>query len=223
VLFLIGLLFGASPSTAWHDETHLAIAKAAGYAKWYNACGADMTKLKAGDIEKHNHYVNNPPSVVAISAAAVMGQVGRYNTVDPTGHLYGAIVAAVRSYVAEKGKGKYGEYHLAFAAHYVGDLSQPLHNTEYNDFNVKNHSAADGVVNDDILDHLDRIRLYPLSVRSEEDLAKEIARVATLSLALGRKLERENRMPTKDEAYSQVGHSASLLRAILEYVNAPRL
>ena len=46
---------------AWHDETHLAIAKSAGYVKWYNAAGPDVTKIKAGDIEQKNHYVNNPP------------------------------------------------------------------------------------------------------------------------------------------------------------------
>ncbi|MGD0397467.1 MAG: hypothetical protein ABSC04_00990 [Syntrophobacteraceae bacterium] len=35
-------------SLAWLDETHLAIAKAAGYQKWYNAAGADIAKVKAG-------------------------------------------------------------------------------------------------------------------------------------------------------------------------------
>jgi hypothetical protein len=33
-------------SLAWHDETHIAVAKRAGYTKWFNACGADMAKLK---------------------------------------------------------------------------------------------------------------------------------------------------------------------------------
>ena len=49
---------------AWHDETHIAIAKSAGYEKWYNAAGADITRIKAGDVEKKNHYVNNPPGTV---------------------------------------------------------------------------------------------------------------------------------------------------------------
>ena len=35
----------------WNDETHIAIAKVTGYAKWFNATGADMAKLKAGKIE----------------------------------------------------------------------------------------------------------------------------------------------------------------------------
>jgi len=34
------------PSEAWFDETHVAIAKAAGYPKWFNAAGPDMIKEK---------------------------------------------------------------------------------------------------------------------------------------------------------------------------------
>ena len=47
---------------------------------------------------------------------------------------------------------------------------------------------------------------------------KEIARIANLSMKLGYQLEKENRMLTKEEAFVQLGHSASLLKAILEYV-----
>ena len=53
---------------------------------------------------------------------------------------------------------------------------------------------------------------------TEEDLAKEIARIANLSIALEYKMEDENRVLTKEEAYEQIGHSASLFKGILEYV-----
>jgi hypothetical protein len=36
-------------------------------------------------------------------------------------------------------------------------------------------------------------------------------------MALGYKLEDENRVPTKEEAYQQLSHSASLLKAIIKY------
>jgi hypothetical protein len=36
-------------SNAWFDETHIAVAKVAGYSKWFNACGADMIKVKMGE------------------------------------------------------------------------------------------------------------------------------------------------------------------------------
>ncbi len=51
----------------------------------------------------------------------------------------------------------------------------------------------------------------------------EVARIANLSAELGWKLERENRLPTKDETYEQLSHSAALLRGVLEYTSAPRV
>jgi hypothetical protein len=66
VIILLSFLILAFPALGWtwHDETHLAIAKAAGYEKWFNAAGADIAKIKAGAVEKRNHYVNNPPDTV---------------------------------------------------------------------------------------------------------------------------------------------------------------
>lgn len=206
-----------SVSQAWNDETHLAIAKAAGYLKWYNAAGPDIAKIKAGDKENRNHYANNPPDTV-VTAKMVLDQVNRYN--DPTdenGHLYGAIVASLRDYKSVKATGKYGEYHLAYCAHYVGDLSMPLHNTLHNSFNQQHHAAMDGIVEDEVLNHLERIKIYPIQIKSEDDLVREIARIANLSMKLGYRLEAEDRMLSKEEAYIQLGHSASLLKAILDY------
>ena len=208
----------AGTSYPWQDETHIAIAKAAGYKKWYNANGADMAKLKAGDIEKLNHYVSNPRGTT-VTAEMVFQQVKNYNqTSDSKGHLYGAIVASVRDYLRYKKEGKYGEYHLAFCAHYVGDLSQPLHNTLYDSYNRKYHKITDGIINDEVLDNMDKIKIYPIKIESEKDLAKEIARIANLSIKKGYQIEDEKRLLTKEEAYDQISHSASLFRAILRYV-----
>ena len=219
---LAGLLVWCASAGAWNDETHLAIAKAAGYAKWYNAAGADMAKVKAGPLEQHNHYTNNPAGAT-VTAADVLAQVPRYDTVDAGGHLYGSVLAEVRAYRAERARGKYGEYHLAFAAHYLGDLSMPLHNTEYNAFNRKNHAAVDAIVDAVALGHVERIRIDPVEIRSEDDLASQVARLASLSQALGRRLEAEGRLPTPQEAYEQLGRSASILRGVLLHVGAPLL
>jgi hypothetical protein len=204
------------PAHAWFDETHIAVAKAAGYPKWFNVCGPDMIKEKMGNREGNNHYVNNPRGTV-VAPEKVMAQVGRYSQIDEYGHLYGAIIASVREHITMKRKGKYAEYHLAFCAHYVADLSQPLHNTEYDSFNKRHHKAVDGVVNDEVLENLGKIKVYPVEIESEEDLAKEIARVANLSMELGYRLGDENRLLTKGEAYVQLGNSASLFKAVLEY------
>ena len=216
VLVLLGI---SSPkqSLAWHDETHLAIAKVAGYSKWYSAIGADMAKLKAGDIESHNHFVNNPPGTI-ITPEIVIAQTEKYNRIDEKGHLYGAIIVSVRDYIGDKRKGKYGEYHLGFCAHYIADLSQPLHNTLHNSFNRKHHVKLDGLVNEEVLNNLQRIELYPVVIDSEQTLAKEVARIANLSLKLGYRIEAEDRLLTEEEAYKQISHSASLLKGVLKYV-----
>jgi len=49
----------------------------------------------------------------------------------------------------------------------------------------------------------------------------EIARIANLSLRLGYQLESQDRLLTKEEAYVQLSHSASLLKAILDHAKAP--
>ena len=139
---------------------------------------------------------------------------------DEEGHLYGAIIAAMRNYHSVKKAGKFAEYHRAFAVHYIGDLSQPLHNVPNDEFNKKHHPYNDGIVDADILNNLGEIekRMYEIKLRSdnfEEDLAKEIARIANISRQLAFKMIAENRDMTKEEAYVQLGHSASLLKAVL--------
>jgi hypothetical protein len=65
--------------------------------------------------------------------------------------------------------------------------------------------------------------MYQIKLRPthfEEDLAKEISRVANLARQLGYKLKKEDRDLTKEEAYSQLGQSASLLKAVLKYVDS---
>ena len=100
----------------------------------------------------------------------------------------------------------------------MSDLSQPLHNTAYDTFNWRHHKEIDGIINDEVLDNLDRIKIYPIKIESEEDLAEEVAKIANDAKELGYKLEEENRPLTKDEAYKQISRSASLFRAILVYL-----
>jgi len=75
----------------------------------------------------------------------------------------------------------------------------------------------DGIVEDEVLNHLERIKIYPIQIKSEDDLVREIERIANLSMKLDYQLEAENRMLSKEEAYVQLGHSASLLKAVLDY------
>ena len=205
----------------WHDETHIAIAKVVHYHKWYNAAGADMAKVKAGNSEGKNHFVNNPPGTV-VTPEMVLAQATLYNRPDdPKGHLYGAIIASLRDYRTSTEKRKYADYHLAFCAHYLGDLSMPLHNTLYNAYNRRNHTRTDAVINDEVLENLGRIKIYPIRIQSEADLARAVAKIANQAMNLGYQLEQEGRLLTKKEAYQQISHSASLFKGVLEWLGKP--
>ena len=213
---LIVIFTTTAPAGAWFNETHLAIAKVAGYKKWYNAAAADIARVKLGKLEGYNHYHNSPPDTV-ITTELVLEQARLYDKVNPDGHLYGAILGALRVYIAAKARGNYAENHMAYLVHYVGDLSMPLHHMMSNEFNRKFHLVIDGIIEDEVLGNQDKIQLYPITITSEADLAIEVARVANISKNLGYQLEAQDRLLTREEAYQQIGHSASLLRAILAY------
>lgn len=224
IIAVVALLLFAAEALAWHDKTHLMIAKAAGRTSWYNAAGPDLAKIKAGRIETYNHWYNNN-ALVQVTPQMVFAQIDRYNEhnrlLDAEGHLYGAIIASLRAYDKYVRSGKYAEYHLDYCAHYIGDLSQPLHNIPYDDYNKTWHSATDGVVEDAIWNETDQIiaRMYEIRLSAdnfEADLAREIARIANIARQLGYRLSRENRNLTREEAYVQLGHSASLLKAVLD-------
>lgn len=213
------LLLLCSSSHAWYGKTHLAIAKRAGYRYWYNAAAADIARLKAGDIEQYSHFVNNRRGA-KITPQAVLAQIKKYDSPrDRKGHLYGAIVGSLRHYINAKREGGFAEDHMAYCVHYIGDLSMPLHNIEYSPFNKRYHLNMDGILEQKVLDNLSEIKIEKITIKTEDELIKEICRIANMSMELGFRLEKENRMMTKAEAYRQIGMSASLLKAVIEYAN----
>ena len=227
IMIVLCILSLASQATAWHDQTHLAICKAAGFDMWYHCAGPDIAKIKAGNIEAYNHWFNNDAEA-EITPQIVFDQIEHYNKrnkiLDPEGHLLGAIIASLRAYEKDLRSGKYALYHLVYCAHYISDLTMPLHNIAYDDFNEQHHNANDGVVEDTILNESEKItgHMYSITLSKkdfEADLAREIARIANLSRVLGYKLRSEKRDMTRQEAYVQLGHSASLLRAVLQHYN----
>jgi hypothetical protein len=225
VIIILSLFSLAGTALGWHDKTHLAVAKAAKYQMWYNAAAPDIAKIKAGNIEAFNHWYNNN-SESEVTPQMVTGQISRYNKTDEWSdsedHLYGAVIAALREYEQFLNSGKYAEYHIVYCAHYIGDLSMPLHNIPYDDYNKNRHSTNDGIVDQDVLTHPERIarHMYKITLRDnhfEADLAREIARIANSSRLWGYKLRAENRGMTTEEAFIQLGHSASLLKAVLQH------
>ena len=219
---ILSVMLSSVQAYAWHDKTHLSIAEAAGFELWYSAAAPDVAKSKSEfrPLEEKNHYFNNNADK-EVDEAMVLEQVDRYNkTDDEEGHLYGAIIGAVRAYKAESATGKYAEYPLVFCAHYVGDLSMPLHNTLYDDFNKKRHTINDGIIEGSVRNNIGFIQrnIIAITIANETDLAREIAKVANTARKLGAKIRKENRNITQDEVYTQVIQSASLFKAILKYV-----
>jgi len=228
-----------SPALAWHDATHMAVMKAAGLDNYaYLAVGPDMAKEKSGGYEDGNHYRGNAKGVV-VTADMALDQVRDYNCrCNDEGHLYGAIIAALKQYRERKGKkDKQARYPLGFAGHYIGDLSMPLHNTVYNDFNRTWHSANDGAVEGDeneptdarvvrisagIRERMSRLAPYRFPAAKDDpakfnlELAQKIAEIANKAMALGYAMQDANPPRTvmsSDEAYGQLAESAALLKA----------
>ncbi|MBJ6727693.1 hypothetical protein [Geomesophilobacter sediminis] len=237
------LALAPQPASAWHDATHMAVVRAAGLGNYaYLAVGPDLAKEKAGDLEGANHYHNTAPGVL-ITTEMVLAQVKDYDKPeDASGHLYGAIIASINDYLIAQAAGKYALYPLGYAAHYLGDLSMPFHNTAYNKFNRDNHAANDGVVETggppketteakvarlagEIEERMNR--LPPLHLSSEigrfyRDLAVQIAAIANGAKSLGYAME--DAVPprpvmTEEEAYTQLAQSAQLLKAIYAATN----
>jgi hypothetical protein len=112
--------------------------------------------------------------------------------------------------------------------HYLGDLSMPFHNIDYNDFNRVNHARNDGVVDgeprlvSEIHSRMGKyaVKIDPLKFR--ESLAAHVAQLANRSTALGYQLQGNGTASmSKDTAYEQLAQSAALLRAILVALDLP--
>jgi hypothetical protein len=219
VMFLFVSCFGSA--MAWHDRTHIAVGIAAKFDQSYNLAAPDVAKLKAYHVEDYNHWVNNEEKD-EISPELVRGQIQKYNLGiegEEKGHLYGAIVAAVRAYRDESGAGKFATYHLVYAGHYIGDLSMPLHNIVNSPLDtLPNHYDNDHILENEITNNISKIKLFPMTIKNEEDLIQNIALIARKAKDLGYKLLKERRNMTKEEAYQQISQSASLFKAVLEYV-----
>ena len=71
---------------------------------------------------------------------------------------------------------------MAYCVHYVGDLSMPLHNTLFNPFNKKYHMKLDGIIEDEINDNISKIKIEKIIIKSEDDLIKEIVRIANIDM-----------------------------------------
>jgi hypothetical protein len=235
-------------SWAWSSKTHIFISQEAGIKYPEASCFPDLSKKDNNVLLGPFHWHGPSPNTIVTPDYIDRFQIteGQYVKVgspeskpikikvpDPAGVLYWKIMEL---YQAMKGAtGWEYEYYLTNIAHYVGDLSQPLHNFPYG-----NEPASDGksypevgtwakehhLEFDDILESsfpLDknkeekfRAMINPPQIKTIDDLKKEISKVANSSITLAKKCYYEKRIITQDEALKQAALSVSLLKAIIE-------
>lgn len=250
--FLLILIF-FSTTYAWDCFTHAYIAKKAGIRIPEAACMPDIIRDENPDLLAPFHYHNAAPNTVITPEYIDNFKVKEENVFiseksykilvpHPAGVLYWKIV---NLYEKMKSLDKTipdnalsYEYYLVSIAHYIGDLSQPLHNFPYG-----NSAAGDGVVyeregnfNKEYHIKFDEAFSYYLKtspeihskidnsithikLNSQEDLKKEIAQIANSAIKIANKCFNENRLPVEEELINQIAHSISLLKAVIISTN----
>lgn len=246
---MILLLLFSSKSFAWDCKTHAYIAKKAGIKIPEAACMPDIIRSENYSLLSPFHYHSVSPDTIVTPEYIDKYRIEEMNILienrilkilvpHQAGVLYWKIVD-----IYEKMKSLdraisdnqlIYEYYLINIAHYIGDLSQPLHNFPYGEnpagdgkiyleegeFNKQNHLKFDEAFtfyfdSDPEIDSKINTRIKEIKISSTEDLKKEISNIANSAINIARKCYKENRIPREDEVINQISLSISLLRAIL--------
>lgn len=246
ILLAVGL---SGQAWGWSGHTHIFIAKQAGVKYPEAACFPDVSWEDNEALLKPYHYHNAPPDAVvtpeyidnfAITSRSVKLPDGARVTIrvpDESGVLYRRIVELYKRYTSKKYKPAWQyDYYEATLAHFVADLSQPLHNYPYldkpagdglsygqqGDWALKKHGSFDRRLDDYLKKDPDQEKIPPglivvPTIKSEDDLKREIAKIANRSIALANKcFAEQSRIMTREEAINQAALSISLLKGILK-------
>lgn len=231
----------------WSSATHTFIAQKAGVPNPEYANFPDVSRNENYSLLVPLHWHDAAPSTIVtpdyidqyqttvveyVKAGACESRPIKIKVPDHAGVLYWKILE-----LYQQMKGKTGweyDYYLFNIAHYVGDLSQPLHNFPYGNepasdgkiyseigvWSKENHRAFDDILEssfplDPKADRTFDSWIAVPSIRSVDDLKREISSVANHSIALAKRCYSERRIITKDEALKQVAMSVALLKGII--------
>jgi hypothetical protein len=254
ILLRLGLvlLFSAataSPLWGWSSLAHIFIAREAGLPHPETACFPDEMRLEQTTLFSPFHWHNAAPDTVVDAAyiedlkvdpekyvkkSAPKGKTISLKVPPASGVLYWRIVELYDSLQGKKGW-QY-DFYLGQIAHFVADLSAPLHNFPHGDdpasdglvyeemglWNAARHGAFDAALNSFIAglpqkEEEFRRLLTPVKVTNREELKREVAKVANASIRLANRCYRENQRPmTPEEALKQAALSVSLLKAVMK-------
>jgi hypothetical protein len=247
LVLILSVLSWASLGYGWSCPTHELIAQEAGMANPRYACIADTSRNENYDLLVAFHFHNAAPIVRVTPAYVDAYTVEKHSvklygdTVKPStvlvphkaGVLYWKIVSLYQLMKQPKYPGDY-EYALMNIAHFIGDLSQPLHNfphgidpasdgTVYEKeggWSLEKHAEFDDRLDPPALTNEDREylrgKVAPMTITGVEDLKQKIADLANRSIALANACYADGkRVMTKQEALGQVALSVSLLKAVI--------
>lgn len=238
---------------AWDCKTHAYIAYKAGIKIPEAACLPDIIRDENPAVLAPLHYHNATTETIvtpqyidafSVKETTITSNGREINILLPhqAGVLYWKIIDIYKKMknldrAHTDGKLSY-EYYLTAIAHYIGDLSQPLHNFPYSDtpasdgkiyleegkFNKENHIKFDESFSqyrlaDPKIEEKVENSIKQIDITSEEDLKKEVAKLANSSISLAKKCFSEKRIPTEEELINQISWSISLLKAIIKATN----
>ncbi len=246
----------AGQTLAWTSQTHILIGREAGLDHPWLAAIPDLSRNDLKEFLGPFHWHNAAPDTKVTpqylkkfktkeTFHAEEGTTHNKHSVKvpvETGILYWRIIDLYKNMkklpkkALESGEDIWQlNYYLGTIAHFVGDLSQPLHNFPYG-----SEKAGDGEVYevigtwaekahknfDEALDCFSnappekrkvlKSLIQPITINSPEDLEREVCKIANSSISLARTCYLDKKRPMKpEEAMKQVAMSISLLKAII--------
>lgn len=248
IISILTILILSTNAQAWSSITHILIAQEAGIADPETACFPDLSRNEEYALLVPYHWHDAAPNTIVtpeyidrykISEGTYqkLGSPGsqpiKIRVPDSSGVLYWEIVQLYKKLKGSRGW-EY-DYYLGNIAHYVGDLSQPLHNfpydssptgdgkvyTEIGKWSKEHHAEFDDALDSVLPLSTEKKRAFekmvtPIQIKSIDDLKREISKIANSSIGLANKCYAQKRIITEDEALKQVAMSVSLLKAIID-------
>lgn len=230
LLLSLGCVSNCHVAQAWSDQAHMAIARAAGLKSFHNACAPDVTK----HVMNMNNYRVTASKAHFYDAMTPITKEDVYRQLEiiethkgmKDGYVLGAIVHAIRVSKEATENGQFDEYKYDILAHYVGDMVQPMHMTEYDAYNKKWHLSTDSVMDysnvkwdvDGAIKLSQELKVDDsLRFNSEDEIIDYLVIIANESYDMAKSLKRDNRQLTRAEAIERASRGASFLRAVLKY------
>lgn len=247
MLLIVSALLWTETGYGWSWRTHTFIAEQAGMENPRLANIPDASRFDNIYLLIRFHYHNAAPGTVVTSGyidkydvketvAVPKGDNGKPKPVKimlphEAGVVYWKIIDCYRKIKNTSYRSEY-DYALMSIAHFIGDVSQPLHNyprdneiasdgkmyQEEGAWGRRLHKPFDNRFDDILLRRkklLSSIKPKPVTVRSERDLRYEVAKLANAAIKLADRCYKEQREMTDAEVIEQISGSIGLLRAVL--------